>query len=304
MKKTLLSSSLVSLLALAACGSPADPSQTLTMKGSDTAVIMFSSLAEEFSAKHPDARISVAGGGGNVGMVALLNGEVEVATTTRAIDETEKKKALDKGMDIREFVSATDGITVIVHPSNPLRKLTIEQVGSLFSGKVKNWKEVGGADMPVALYGRQSAAATFTFFRSVVVKGDFSPDMKQLEGDEAIIGNVMQNAGGIGYVGVGWMRDQQGNPRTEFVGLQLPSTKSRSTYVSSLDEAAVLSGAYPIARPIFQYMDGVPAKDSLLGKFLTYQMTEEAFATIKKTGFYRPTDKDMTKNRAFLNLMQ
>lgn len=293
-------------LLLAACSSatPISGKLSLTLKGSDTGLVMFSNIAEAFAKVHPEAEISVAGGGAGPGIVAWINGDVDVATSSRELTDQEVQAAKAKGITPERFVPATDGLTVIVNPANPVRKMTVDQVGQIYQGKITNWKEVGGNDAPVNVYGRHSITGTYAFFRSAVVKGDYAKTMKEFEGDQDIIDTLKTDPNAIGYVGVGWVVDQSGAPRTDIATVDLPSKKDPSTYVSSQDEVAVLSGAYPVARPLQLFFNGVPSKSSLLGQFLTFCSSPAALDGIKKAGFYKPSLAEDAKNAALLQQMQ
>ena len=148
----------------------------ITIKGSDTMVILSQQWAEAYMKKNPGTTIQVTGGGSGVGLAALINGSTDIANSSRPIKPTElgKIKAKYKKNAI-EIACAKDGLSVFLNKGNSVSELTIQQLGDIFSGKITNWKQVGGADAKIQLYGRESSSGTFEFFKEHVVKTDFSP---------------------------------------------------------------------------------------------------------------------------------
>lgn len=275
----------------------------VVIKGSDTEVQLVSNLAEAFHATAPDANISVTGGGSGAGIASLLNGEIDIANSSRTMKDEEKTTASSKGMDVREFVLARDGLSVIVHPSNTVKQLTVEQIGKIYRGEITNWKDVGGTPGTIVLYGRQSTSGTFTFFRDTVLKADYAESMRQMEGSQAIVDGVKADAMGIGYVGVGYAKDESGAARSDILIVPV-AADAKTAPVSPLDREAVLSGKYPIFRAIYQYIKETPAKDSTLAKFLQFEASAEGQALIEKAGFYSLTAADIQANNAFFDSLK
>ncbi len=276
---------------------------SIVIQGSDTEVQLVSALVEEFSGEHPDASISVAGGGSAVGIAALINGETDIANSSRQMKPEEIASAKDKGMNPQEFILARDGLSVIVHPSNSVETLTMEQLGKIYTGEIANWKDVGGPDSPIVLYGRQSTSGTFSFFRDTVVKADYSESMRQMEGTQAIVDGVSADTQGIGYAGVGYVVDAEKNAREDIKVLTISSVAGGEA-VSPLNMEAVMGGKYPIFRRIYQYMPMPPAKDSLLTKLLEFETSDAGMKVIQSQGFYPLTPEDLAQNRTLLNSLQ
>lgn len=282
---------------------PSPEKQTLTIKGSDTEVQMVSSLAETFSQTRSDDEVSVTGGGSGVGIAALLNQEIDIANSSRPMQEKEWVLAKEKGLDVQEFIIARDGLSIIVHPENTLTTITLDQLGKLYRGEITNWSELGGKNQQISLYGRQSTSGTFAFFRDTVVKADYSPTMRSMEGSEAIVDSVTADVSGIGYVGVGYVKDEQGAPRSDVKILTVSLDVSQPA-VSPLDKEAVLAGKYPIFRPIYQYLPGIPTADSIVAQFLKFEASQEGQALVEKAGFYMLTAQDIASNEAILQKIQ
>lgn len=273
--------------------------ETLVIKGSDTEVQLVSNLVEAFLEKKPKTNISVTGGGSGVGIAALLNGEIDLANSSRKMEDKELEQAKNKSLEIRELILARDGLSIIVHSENPIRQLSIDQIAKIYTGKISNWKEAGGEDEKIILYGRQSTSGTYIFFRNFIVQDDYSPEMRNMEGNQAIVDAVRVDKNGIGYVGVGYVKDENNQPRSDIKIIPVAKDK-KSEAVSPLNSEAVKQGKYPIARPIFQYLPYFPQKDSLLEKFLRFEISEQGQEIVKKAGFFSINEEDEQKNRQLL----
>lgn len=276
---------------------------TLVIQGSDTEVQLVSSLAEAFTTARPNADLSVTGGGSAVGIAALLNGTTDVANSSRSLNDTERTQAQQKGIDVQEVILARDALSLITHPSNPIERLSVADLGRIYRGDVTNWKDVGGADAPIVLYGRQSTSGTFSYFRDTALQSDYSVDMRQMEGTQAIVDAVSADENGIGYVGVGYLLDEQ-NGATARVHVVAISSAQDGLPVSPLEKSAVLSGAYPLARPIYQYISGLPEAGSVLQSFLRFELSPEGQTIVEESGFYPMTDADRTANNAVIDTAQ
>ena len=171
----------------------------LQVKGSDTMVNMVQILAEEFMAKNPKMPIAVLGGGSGTGITALINGTTDVCDSSRDIKTKEMNQAWERGVKPRKFSVAVDGLSVIVNAKNPLTRLTMIQVGAIYRGEIKNWKAVGGPDLKISLYGRQSNSGTYSFFQEHVLGNKpFSTDVKEMNGSAQIIEGVLADEAAIG----------------------------------------------------------------------------------------------------------
>jgi len=273
--------------------------ERLVIKGSDTEVQLVSNLVEAFLEKNPGADISVTGGGSGVGIAALLNGEIDLANSSRKMEAKELEQAKNKGLEIQEFILARDGLSIIVNPENLIQQLSIDQIAKIYKGEINNWKEVGGKNEPIVLYGRQSTSGTYVFFRDFVVKSDYSPAMRNMEGNQAIVDAVKADKNGIGYVGVGYVKDENNQPRRD-IKIILVAQNEKSEAVSPLNSEAVKQGKYPIARPIFQYLPHLPQRNSLLERFLRFEMSKQGQEIVKKSGFFSINEEDEQKNQQLL----
>jgi phosphate transport system substrate-binding protein len=254
------------------------------IKGSDTMVNLVQILAEEYMAKNPGAALAVLGGGSGTGITGLINGTCDIANHSREWKQKEIELAWEKGVKPRFFAIAVDGLSIIVNESNTIERLTMAQVGSLYKGEIRNWKVLGGPDKPVSLYGRQSNSGTYTFMQEHVLGNkNYSQDVKEMNGNAQIIEGILQDEGGLGYVGVGYLFDKEGKVRKGLKVLNISQTHEGQAY-SPLDKRSVDSGDYPIARPLYQATNGTPGP--ALAAFLAFETGPDGQAIVEKEGFF------------------
>jgi len=257
----------------------------IQIKGSDTLVNLVQVLAEEYMAKNPGAAIAVLGGGSGTGITALINGTCDLADHSREWKQKELDLAYEKGVKPRIFAIAIDALSIVVNEKNPIDILTMAQVGSIFRGEIKNWKVLGGADQKISLYGRQSNSGTYAFLQEHVLNNkNYSPDVKEMNGNAQIIEAVTQDVAGIGYVGVGYLFDQNGQLRKGIKVLKIKKDETSPEY-SPLNKEAVYSARYPISRPLYQSTNGKPSV--AVANFIRFELSPEGQAIVEKEGFFR-----------------
>ncbi|MFO7637714.1 MAG: PstS family phosphate ABC transporter substrate-binding protein [bacterium] len=265
--------------------------QELLIKGSDTMVNVAQRLAEAFMAVRPDVTVSVAGGGSGVGINSLMNGECDIANSSRDMKEKEVATAQAKGIDPRAVVIGIDGLAVVVHEKNPVRKLTLEQVGAIYRGEIKNWNQVGGPNRAITLYGRQPSSGTFVLFRDVALKGEYAVTMRQMTGTAAIVEALKSDEGGIGYIGVGYLNEATGIAPVTLKGPD-------GNYYSPFDSEAVYDGRYGLSRPLNQYADGRPS--GVTRAFFEFALSEAGQKVVEGEGFYPVGGEYEARNAAAL----
>lgn len=272
----------------------AQRSRMIQIKGSDTMVNLVQILAEEYMAKNPGTAIAVIGGGSGTGISAMINGTCDIANTSREWRQREIDQAWEKGVQPRFFIVAVDGLSIIVNAKNSIEKLTMPQVGAIYRGEIRNWKEVGGPNLPIVLYGRQSNSGTYVFMQEHVLGNrNYSPEMREMNGNAQIIEAVLQDEGGIGYVGVGYLFDENGQIRKGLKVLQI-SKNEKSPAFSPLDKKAVDNGDYPIARPLFMATNGKPRPD--IAAFLNFIIGPEGQKIVEREGFFTIGEKHRLMN--------
>lgn len=274
MKKFL---SLILAGALVLVGSNAFAEGMIQIKGSDTLINIVQRLAEVYMEQNPGSYIAVTGGGSGTGVAALINNKCDIANASRLMKPKEISMAADNGVTAKRIVIGLDGLSVVVNSGSGVENLTMDQIGAIFRGEVTNWSQVGGANMSINLYGRQPNSGTYQFFQEFVLKGDYSPKMRQMNGNAQIIEGIKSDASGIGYVGVGYLKEATGVVVVNVAG------KSGGVYVSPLNPADVKSGKYPLSRPLNQYINGVPKGE--LRKFLEFELSDEGQKLVEEDGF-------------------
>ncbi len=284
-EKSIVALALVSIFlgALWFSASSLQAADMIQVKGSDSEVNLVQSLAEVFMKKNPGVNIAVTGGGSGTGIAALINKKTDIANSSRDVTAKEEEAAKKAGVTPFRVVFATDGISVITHPENPVSKLTLEQLGKIFKGDINNWKEVGGRDMKISLYGRQSNSGTFVFFREFVVKADYSPHKKAMNGNAQIVEGIQRDKAGIGYVAVGYVVNEKGEVKPGVKVLNV-AKDAQSEAFSPAKMENVMSGKYPISRPLNQYLTGKPSGKLL--EFIKFELSPEGQDIIRKKGFF------------------
>ncbi len=278
------------LIFLSSCGqatetSPSSTSpaqiESIVNKGSDTLVNLALAWAEKYHQLHPEIEISVTGGGSGTGIAALINKTVDIANASRQIKAEEVQQAKDNGVDPLEYVVARDAIAVIVNPENPVNQLTLQQLSDIYSGKIKNWSEVGGEDRVIVRLSRETNSGTHVFFLENVIRlGDsknktlFSTDTLLLPSSEGITAETRDNPNVIGYDGLGYV--------TQDVKVIAVGRDSSSPYVMPSADS-VNSGQYPIARDLYMYTNGKPTGAVL--DYINWIMTPDAQAIVTQLGF-------------------
>ena len=300
--------SFVLILGLTACGGDqadqqqaGDQEQTndyIQIKGSDTEVNLVQSHAETYMEQN-DINISVTGGGSGTGISSLINGQVDIANASRTMKDSEIEQAEQNDVDPVRIVIAMDGLTVVTNENNPVNDLTVEEIGKIYKGEITNWKEVGGSDKEISLYGRQSNSGTYVYFRDNVLKGDYSNEMKRMNGNSQIVESIKNDEAGIGYVGVGYVTDDQGNP-IDGVNILNVAKDESSKPASPLKAENVKTGDYPLARALNQYTDGKPEGEIL--EFIKYELSEEGQQTAIDEGFYPVSPEFKKLNQENLDL--
>jgi len=276
---------LAGLVFLAGCtlasDSPSATKNTITNRGSDTLVNLALAWAEAYAKVNPEVRISVTGGGSGTGITALINGTVDIANASRAMKPEELEQARANGIDPREIVVARDAIAVIVNPSNPVDRLTLQQVSDIYTGRIANWREVGGEDRPIVRVSREVNSGTHVYFLEFVLrlgskedKSIFAADTLLLSSSEGITAEVSQNPNAIGYDGLGYVVDS-------LKVIAIGEDADGPFFPPSVE--TVNRHEYPISRDLYMYVDGDP--QGSLKDYLDWILQPEAQAIVASLGF-------------------
>jgi phosphate transport system substrate-binding protein len=246
----------------------------VTIKGSDTMVILTQRWAEDFMKKNPAAKVQVTGGGSGTGIAALINGTTEIATSSRPMKEAEMEKLRSKyNTPGTQIAVARDGVTFYVNESNPLTSLTVDQLKKIYLGELTNWKEVGGPDKKIVVFSRENSSGTYVFVKDNLLGGeDFAASAQTLPGTAAVVNAVAKEKFGIGYGGAAYakgIKELKIKVGTEEIGPALENVKS---------------GKYPLSRDLFFYLRGKPSGDAKA--FIDFCLSPEGQAVVSKVGYF------------------
>jgi phosphate transport system substrate-binding protein len=251
--------------------------ENITVKGSDTLVILAQKWAEVYMSKHPETKIQVTGGGSGIGFAALQNNATDIADASRPIKAAEKAACIKAfGKAPKEYKVALDGLSVYVHSGNPVNELSVEQLEKIFTGKVNNWKQLGGKDAPITVYSRENSSGTYEFFKEHILKGqDFVASAQTMAGTATLLDSVSRDPNGIGYGGAAYGHGAK--------ALKIRQTAD-SPAVEPTDEN-VTSGKYPIWRYLYNYLN--PDKDKgEIAAYLAWIRSPEGQKIVKDVGYY------------------
>ena len=249
----------------------------ITVIGSDTLVILAQKWAEIYMGKNPGVKIQVTGGGSGVGLAALQNNRTDIANSSRPIKPAEIGACIKTfNKKPREYKVCLDGLSVYVNAANPLTELSLEQLQKIFTGKIKNWKELGGADAPITVVSRENSSGTYEFFKEHVLKGqDFVASAQTMPGTAAVIHSVAKDAKAIGYGGAAYGQGAKA----------LKIKKDETSPAIEPTEENVLSGKYPIWRYLYNYLS--PDKDKgEIAAYLNWVRSDEGQKVVKEVGYY------------------
>lgn len=254
-------------LYLAGCALAAG--KDITIKGSTTVLPIAQIAAEEFMDRNPAITISVQGGGSGVGIASLLDKTTDIADSSRKIRKEEIAKAQAAGVNPHEIVIALDGIAVVVHPANKVSALTKAQIKDIYTGKVSNWKEIGGPDAKIVTVSRDTSSGTYEAFETLAInKEKVRPDALTTASNQAVAQTVAQTPGAIGYVGHGYLTDKVKDVTVDGV----KCTKKN-----------IQSGTYPLARELYMYTTGTPSGN--VARFIEFVLSRDGQKLVEEEGF-------------------
>jgi phosphate transport system substrate-binding protein len=249
---------------------------SVTIKGSDTMVILGQRWAEDYMKKNPGTSIQVTGGGSGTGISALINGTTDICQASRTMSQAEKEKLRDRYSTTgTETVVARDGLSVYASATNPLGELTLDQLKQIYAGKVTNWKDLGGPDAKIIVYSRENSSGTYVFFKEHVLKGaDYTPRAQTMPGTAAVVNAVAKEKFGIGYGGAAYAK-----------GIKIIKIKKDAASPGVLpDVANVKSGSYALSRGLFFYTRNKPSGD--IKSFIDWVLSPTGQAVVSKVGYF------------------
>ena len=264
------------LLATMLVAGAAHAGRPVTVKGSDTMVILGQRWAEEFMNKNAGQVVMVTGGGSGTGIAALINGTTDVCASSRPMKPDEKVKLRDRFQTMGvEIPVAKDGLSIYLHESNPVKELSLEQLRGIYTGQITNWKQVGGRDATILLYSRENNSGTYVFFKDNVLGGrDFSPRAQTLQGTAAVVNAVARDPNGIGYGGHAYTKGVK----------DCAVRKDAKSPAIAPSAATVRDGSYPLWRPLYFYLRKKPDGD--VKKFVDFCVSPGGQQLAAVVGYY------------------
>lgn len=271
----------VVLLAFLSVSCAASGNNSIQVKGSDTMVNLVQAWAEKYMEHNPGSFVAVTGGGSGTGLSSLISGTCDIAMSSRNIKVTEVALAEKRGINPNEIKAALDGLAVVVNPENPVDRLTVDELAAVFTGRIVNWKELGGRDEKIVILSREVNSGTHVYFKEHVLRKndpgsqeEFAPGALMLSSSQAIADEVAGNSAAIGYYGMGYISASQKPVAV--------AQERGGEHVLPLIEN-VMNGTYPISRPLFLYTNGVPA--SLVGEFVEFALSPEGQEIVRTMDF-------------------
>jgi phosphate transport system substrate-binding protein len=265
-------------LILSGCGGKGSSTaaRSITIKGSDTMVILGQRWAETYMKEHPDKRIQVTGGGSGTGIAALINGGTDICEASRPMKDKEKQMVLTRhGKDVSEIPVALDGIAIYVPESSPVQTISKAQLKSIYTGSISNWRDVGGKDQRIVAYSRENNSGTYVFFKEHVLDNeDFARDVQTLPGTAAVVNAVSKDPASLGYGGIAYAS-----------GIRpLAVKKDEASEAIKPTMETVEAGQYPLSRNLYFYTVGPPAGE--VKAFIDWVLSPEGQRICEAVGYY------------------
>jgi phosphate transport system substrate-binding protein len=286
-------------ITLVACASDSDDispnDEVVRIKGSDTEFMMVQDLAKQHS-EITGVEYAVSGEGTSTGINGLIDKSAHVANCSRPIYLEEVDEAKSNGVDPVPAIIAIDAIALISNPKNKVDSLSTIELQAIFSGDIDNWSQVGGLDRPINFYGRNPNSGTYRFLEDRFVRYEgFSYKMHEMESNQDILDAVMTDTFAIGYVGAGFLMDENGKPNPDIWAMYLYAEGDQIAY-SPYESSAVINGDYPLVRPLYQYFNGIP--EGKIADFLKFELSDEGQEIIRSHGFFPITSEYESENRS------
>lgn len=266
---------------------------SITITGSDTEYQMVKALAEEYMLLNPYITIKVEGGGSNKGVHAFLNHETDICNSSHIMKEKEHQLAEANNINPNAIIFSVDAVAMITNYRLCIDSLSTKQIADIFSGRITRWKELGGPDVPINIYGRNKSSGTYDYINEKFMKGKKSSNIIELNTNEDIVERVKQDIGGIGYVGAGFLMDEKGKPNGQIWAMQIYLENHRA--FSPYETEAVKNGDYVLTRPLYQYVNGVP--ESTIQDFILFELTRKGQEIVQRFGFYPINDNQAQINK-------
>jgi phosphate transport system substrate-binding protein len=265
------------LVALGAAGCPGrQTAKTVTCKGSDTMVILVQRWAENYMKEKPGIIVQVSGGGSGTGIAALINGGTDICQASRPMTDKERAQVKAKfGKEVVEIPVALDGIAIYVNEQNPISEISLPQLKAIYTGKLKNWKELGGQDAEIVIYSRENNSGTYMYFKEHVLGNtDFESGVQTLPGTAALVNAVAKDSRSIGYGGIAYVKGVKA----------IKVKRDDASPAVEPNMANVDNGSYPISRNLFFYTVGEAQGE--VKAFIDWALGAEGQKICAEVGYY------------------
>ncbi|MBI5472709.1 MAG: PstS family phosphate ABC transporter substrate-binding protein [Ignavibacteriae bacterium] len=248
----------------------------VTVKGSDTMVILGQRWAEEYMSENKDVVIQVTGGGSGTGISALINGTTDICNSSRPMKPAERDKLKQRyGTRGVEIKCALDGLSIYVNEANAVQELSMQQLKDIYQGKITNWKQVGGKDERIILYSRENNSGTYVYFKDNILMGeDFSSSAQNMPGTAAVVNAVARDKGGIGYGGAAYGKGIR--------ELKVKLDDKAKAYAPTMEN--IKSGNYPVSRFLFMYVKNKPT--GALKKYIDWILSDVGQKIVSAVGYF------------------
>ena len=250
--------------------------EKITVKGSDTMVILAQRWAERYMAEHKDVSIQVTGGGSGTGISALINGTTDICNASRPMKPAERDKLKERyGTRGVEIKCALDGLALYINEANPVNELTMQQIKDIYQGKISNWKEVGGKDQKIILYSRENNSGTYVYFKDNVLMGeDFSASAQNMPGTAAVVNAIAKDKAGVGYGGSAYAKGIK--------EVKVKADDKAPAYAPTMEN--IKSGNYPVSRFLFMYVKNKPT--GVLKQYIDWTLSDAGQKIVGEVGYF------------------
>ncbi len=252
-----------------AAGTTAMAKEKIVMDGSTTVGPIAKAFAGYYEARNSDVSVTVSETGSGNGAKSLIDNSCHIANMSRFMKDKEFKSAVAKGIQPVAHAVAMDGIAIVVHSSNPVGELSVEQVRKIYKGEITNWKKLGGPDLKIVKISRDTSSGTFETFNKLIMTKQKIKDAEYVQSNGAARSRVTKTPGAIGYVGIGF----------------LDGVKALTIDGVDVSEETVASGKYPVSRPLFMFTNGYPELGSHVHGLITLHLTPAGQEIVKGIGF-------------------
>lgn len=286
----------IALLPLVSCNkssddqSPDKKEESIKISGSDSEKALIRLMAKRFN---PDAKILIEGGGSGIGIKQLIRGEVHVANSSREMSQAEVDSARSNGIEPFSVIIAMDALAIITSEKVGVDSLSTIQIKQILSGEIQNWKDLGGKDLPITIYGRDHHSGTHKYVKDLFLgSADFPSNTKIAKTNQEIIEKVKGDSSAVGYVGVAFVKNEFNKIRKGIRAVNVYIEGEDRAY-SPLEDQKVMDGSYPFVRPLFQFFNGIP--EGSLKSFVEFELSPQGQEIVFQYGYF-PVPPELNEN--------